>query len=182
MSSLNTVGYVLFAHLIYPYLDPHVVYSHVFLMAASVICVIYVCVFLTWSCFLVLVRVLLLMLTDLTFSRRPNEFEREFGHGSVRFASWKTTTDLLHLLWIDTVSTVSSLCLLSQPNLITPFRAVRRGCIGSGDDLWDSPCRFACNHSNAFVALRPRHETPRRVACPPYTPCSTDERGHGSVT
>ena len=53
-----------------------------------------------WVCTLICV----ILLVNLNCSRRPDEFERESGHGSVRCALWMTT-DLVHRLRSDTVGT-----------------------------------------------------------------------------
>ena len=97
-----------------------------------------ICMLFPWYFTVALVCALLLMLTELTCSRRPDKFEYYSGHGSVQRASWMTT-DLLHLLRIDTVGTDSSFCLLSRPNLTAPFRVVRRSWNDSRDTLWVCP-------------------------------------------
>jgi hypothetical protein len=78
---------------------------------------IYGCILPLWYFVGVLVRALLLMLTDLTCSRtRSDELEYESGHGSVRCGFWMTT-DLVHPLPSNTVGTDLSLCLLARLNL-----------------------------------------------------------------
>ena len=115
---------------------------HISLVTIACGVVIPFCMIFPWYCTIVLVCVLLLTLTELTCSRRPDEFEYYSGHGNVQCASWMTT-DLLHLLRINTVGTDSSLCLLSRPNLTTPFRAARRGWNDVGDILWVRPYRVS---------------------------------------
>ena len=115
---------------------------HHFLVAIACALVIPFCMIFHRYCTIALVCVLLLTLTELTCSRRPDEFKYYSGHGSVQCASWMTT-DLLHLLRIDTVGTDSSLCLLSRPNLTAPFRVVRRGWNDSRDTLWGRPSLFS---------------------------------------
>ena len=119
--------------------------THMSLVTIACCLVIPLCMIFPWYCTIALVCVLLLTLTELTCSRRPDEFEYYSGHGSVQCASW-TTTDLLHLLRIDTVGTDSSLCLLSRPNLTAPFRVVRRGWNDSRDTLWGRPSLVSGYH------------------------------------
>lgn len=125
-------------------------------LVQSLISLAFICiVILPYICFLVLVRVLLLTLTDLTCSHRSNMFVREFGHGSMWrqwYASWMTT-DLVHLLRIDTVGTESSLCLLARSNLTAPFRVVPHGCECSRDILWDRPCRAAIHDASPLSSV-----------------------------
>ena len=53
-------------------------------------------------------------LIDLTCSRRPDESKGESGNGSSRCTFWMTT-NLMHCLGGDTVSTDSPICLLLGP-------------------------------------------------------------------
>ena len=117
-----------------------VLHTSLFTLACAVVTPF--CMKFPWYCTIALVCVLLLTLTELTCSCRPDKFEYNSGHGSVQCASWMTT-DLLHLLTIDTVGTDSSLCLLSRPNLTALFRVVRRGWNDSRDTLWGRPSLFS---------------------------------------
>lgn len=92
----------------YYFSNVHHLYS--FVLGLSFGTMIYGCMVLLW--FSVLMYLLLLTLTHLTCSRRPEKFD-ESGHGrSVRWALW-TSTDPVHCIPINTVSTDSSLYLLA---------------------------------------------------------------------